>query len=478
MDQVSQPFTDPAFSLPLLPTAPPAGSPLPSVLLGTWLCGFLGITSVWWVRWRRIRATVHAGSSIDLGLPIRATSSPSLIEPGVFGVFRPMLLLPEGILDRLTVAQLKSVIAHELCHIRHRDNLIAATHMLVETVFWFHPLVWWIGKRMIEERERACDEEVLRLGNEPRIYAEGILNVCKLYVESPLVCASGVTGANLKRRIEMIMTNRDAYGLNFGRKLLLAVVGVVAVGGPVVVGALNAPPVRAQSAQAVPDSALSFEAASVKALNSRAGAVHFTIEPNRLDIKNMSLQYLIKQAYDLRDDQVSGPDWLSNHGYDIAATSGAAVSPATMRIMLRNLLVERFHLATHWETRTKAMYRLVELPNGPRMKTAERGNAVPNSPNLRGSSVQLSGPMSMRQLAERLSPFAGKPVVDATNLDGYFTVTLTFASDDYAGPADSGPLSPLLTTAVQEQLGLTLIPGSGPIKILVVDRAEPVPTAN
>ena len=99
--------------------------------------------------------------------------------------------------------------------------------------------------------------------------------------------------------------------------------------------------------------------------------------------------------------------------------------------------------------------------------------------NLRGSSVQLSGPMSMRQLAERLSPFAGKPVVDATNLDGYFTVTLTFASDDYAGPADSGPLSPLLTTAVQEQLGLKLIlPESGPIKILVVDHAEPVPTAN
>ncbi len=63
--------------------------------------------------------------------------------------------------------------------------------MFVETVFWFHPLVWWIGKRMVEERERACDEEVLRLGNEPRVYAEGILNVCKLYMESPLACVSG-----------------------------------------------------------------------------------------------------------------------------------------------------------------------------------------------------------------------------------------------------------------------------------------------
>src|SRR6266700_2472213 len=78
-------------------------------------------------------------------------------------------------------------------HARVR-NLIAAVHMFVETVFWFHPLVWWIGKRMVEEREHACDEEVLRLGSEPRAYAEGILSICKLYVESPLMCVSGVSG--------------------------------------------------------------------------------------------------------------------------------------------------------------------------------------------------------------------------------------------------------------------------------------------
>ena len=75
-------------------------------------------------------------------LPIRAMSSPSLFEPGVFGVFRPVLLLPQGIFDRLTPAQLKAVIAHELCHVRHRDNLIAAIHMFVETRFGF---ILWCG---------------------------------------------------------------------------------------------------------------------------------------------------------------------------------------------------------------------------------------------------------------------------------------------------------------------------------------------
>src|ERR1035438_8403505 len=162
-------------------------------------------------------------------------------------------------------------------------------------------------------------------------------------------------------------------------------------------------------AQAAPDSALSFEAASVKALKDSEGAFHFTVLPNRLDIKNMSLGFLIKQAYDLRDDQVSGPDWLSNNHYDIAATSGAPVSQATMRTMLQHLLVERFHLVTHWVTRTVAMYRLVVLPNGPKMKASEQGYALPNSPMRSGNSMQLVGPMSMRQLAERLTRFAGKP---------------------------------------------------------------------
>ena len=75
----------------------------------------------------------------------------------------------------------------------------------MEAIFWFHPLVWWIGARLIEERERACDEEVLRLGNHPSIYAESILKTCQFYLESPLPCLSGVTGSDLKKRITQIM---------------------------------------------------------------------------------------------------------------------------------------------------------------------------------------------------------------------------------------------------------------------------------
>ena len=117
------------------------------------------------------------------------------------------------------------MLAHELCHVRRRDNLTAAIHMIVEAIFWFHPLVWWIGARLVEERERACDEEVLSLGNEPQVYAEGILNVCKLYLESPLRCVSGVTGSDLKKRIQAILTGRVAGELNFAKRVALAACG-------------------------------------------------------------------------------------------------------------------------------------------------------------------------------------------------------------------------------------------------------------
>src|SRR5262249_18369392 len=140
---------------------------------------------------------------------LKTMSSPSFREPGVFGILDPILLLPEGITARLTAPQLEAVLAHELCHVRRRDNLTAAIHMLVEAVFWFHPLVWFWGTRLMDEREHACDEEVLRIGNEPQVYAEAVLKICEFYLEPPLPCVAGVTGSNLKKRIQIIMHKRS-----------------------------------------------------------------------------------------------------------------------------------------------------------------------------------------------------------------------------------------------------------------------------
>jgi beta-lactamase regulating signal transducer with metallopeptidase domain len=168
-------------------------------------------------------------------------SAPDLIEPGVVGILRPVLLLPEGIADQLNQTQLDAMLAHEFCHVRRRDNLTAAIHMAVQAIFWFHPLTWWIGMRLLAERERACDEEVLGRGCKADVYAESILAICRLYLSSPLACISGVTGSNLKRRIEAIMRNRSVVALGLGKKLTLTGAGMAALVLPMIIGALSAP---------------------------------------------------------------------------------------------------------------------------------------------------------------------------------------------------------------------------------------------
>lgn len=242
---------------------------LPELLGAIWLCGVLVVIGVWSVRWLRVKRIVRAAKpmyegrevealrrltrvAIGVRTPITMRLSQSSLEPGIFGIARPVLVWPKGISERLSDAQLEAVIAHEIWHVRHRDNLAAAIHMIVEAVFWFHPLVWWMGTRIVEERERACDEKVLRMEYVPQVYAESILKVCEFCVESPLTFISGVTGSELKKRIVEIMTERMGTDLNRGKKGLLAAAALLAIVGPFGFGVVYSRQVRAQEQAQVP----------------------------------------------------------------------------------------------------------------------------------------------------------------------------------------------------------------------------------
>jgi bla regulator protein BlaR1 len=104
--------------------------------------------------------------------------------------------------------------------------------MLVEAIFWFHPLVWWLGTRLEEERECTCNEAVLEFGNAKQAYAESILKTCEFCVGLPLPCVAGVTGSDLKKRIVRIMSQRQANKLTLGRKVLLTAIGAAVIAGP------------------------------------------------------------------------------------------------------------------------------------------------------------------------------------------------------------------------------------------------------
>lgn len=175
-------------------------------LAAAWLVGTTVVVAVWAVRWIRLFVVVRMARTAEMAAPVPVKVTSARIEPGLVGIARPVLLLPDGLAAHLSAQEVGCLIAHEVSHLRRRDNLTAAIHMIVEAVFWFYPLTWWLGTRLIAERERACDESVLASGHDPETYAAGILKVCRFYIQAPLACTAGVSGADLKKRIEVIMS--------------------------------------------------------------------------------------------------------------------------------------------------------------------------------------------------------------------------------------------------------------------------------
>lgn len=205
-----------------------------------WAVGFVVLMARRSFQWLALRAVVKASLPLDIGAPIPVREASTVLEPGIVGIVAPVLLLPAGIGKHLAAEQLQTILAHELCHWQRKDNLTAALHMLVEALFWFHPLVWWLGSRMLIERERAVDEAVVQAGGDRETYAEGILKVCRLYFEPPPGCVAAVSGGTLRKRIEDIMTGTVLAQLHVAKKSLLIAAGIGAIAAPVAVGVAGA----------------------------------------------------------------------------------------------------------------------------------------------------------------------------------------------------------------------------------------------
>ncbi|HVW74677.1 MAG TPA: M56 family metallopeptidase [Rhizomicrobium sp.] len=220
-------------------------------LVGLWLAGFALVLAVRLMRWARLRAVVGQAHDLKIAAPVDVKASRTLLEPGLVGIFNPVVLLPEGLMSRLSRAERDAILAHELSHFSSGDNMTAAIHMLVEALFWFYPPVWLIGARLIAERERACDESVLADGHDAEVYAQAILRVCRFCVQSPLPCASGASGADLAHRVRQIMSDETVSGPGAAQKALLAVALMLALGLPVIEGFVGAPRLMADVQQQV-----------------------------------------------------------------------------------------------------------------------------------------------------------------------------------------------------------------------------------
>jgi beta-lactamase regulating signal transducer with metallopeptidase domain len=220
------------------------------ILLGVWALGLAAVLLIWTARWSRIREALRAAAPTRLPAPVPVLATPFPVEPGVIGLWRPWVIVPEGVGEQLTPAEWKAVLDHELCHIRRRDNLTGAIHMGVQALFWFHPLVWWLGDRLVAEREQACDEAVIRSGSDAVAYARTILKVCRLYIQQPLVCAAGASGSSLVVRVETILNGPPSSPLSHAQKALLLAAGASAITAPLAAGLIASPSARQVVARA------------------------------------------------------------------------------------------------------------------------------------------------------------------------------------------------------------------------------------
>ena len=512
--QIVQPMAD---ATPVRTLNPPSPDRTPIGLFAIWGCGF-GIVGLIRLRgWLNICAALRSSFPSGIKTPVEVRLSPRLLEPGIIGIVHPILMFPTGIAEGLTAPQLRSLLAHEQCHVQRCDNLLSSIHMIVEAIFWFHPLVWWIGAHLLKEREWACDEEVLRLGNEPLAYAEAILEVCKLCAKSAVLCISGVTGADLKRRVEAILSRRNGEDLNTAQTLLLASAGIAILAVPLAIGLfLSTRDAFASQDQPAVPATLKFDVASIRpckvpgGLENRVGnsspgrlgaGCDFLADENNLGfIHRAYVKFAGGHPNPLRIVPIEGgPHWIRTDGYRIDAASEGRPSLEMMQgPMLQALLEERFKLRIHREDKPGPVYSLGLAKGGSKLKPFEEGSCVRlSSPTMSApppgqrycddmisartpASIDAEG-ITLNEFCQLLDLVVDRPVLNNTGLAGKYDIHLSFWRDEFTSRLPPPPVfsptgpeagSPTIFSAIQDQLGLRLVPTKGPIEVLVIDHVE------
>ncbi|HVQ12416.1 MAG TPA: M56 family metallopeptidase, partial [Vicinamibacterales bacterium] len=303
--------------------------------------------------------------------PVRVLMSTLVDGPSVVGWLRPVILLTPATAMGLTISELEAVIAHELAHIKRCDYLVNACQVVAETVFFYHPAVWWTSNRIRLERELCCDDLAIRSCGDPLCYARALTTLERQRINVPAMAMALTRDALLYRIQRLLGVSTEDYGPT--RWPVAAALCLVLVCASVT---LDWTRLLAQTGADLPR----FEVASVKPHKSDDGTFGIMGQPGgRFTATNASLRLLIRTAYQLQDDQiVGGPGWLASDRFDIVAKASEGVpgrpfdfspapvgqGPGAMQLMMRALLSERFKLTTHKETRELPIFALMTAKNG------------------------------------------------------------------------------------------------------------------
>jgi uncharacterized protein (TIGR03435 family) len=244
--------------------------------------------------------------------------------------------------------------------------------------------------------------------------------------------------------------------------------------------------VHSQSPQPSDRKAPAFEVASIKPGNpsiappGRLVSVNVVTTPGRLIARNESLRELIRDAYSLDDYQVfGGPTWMASTRFDVQAKAVGSPNRRQLLLMLQTLLTERFKLAVHRDSKELSIYALVVDKNGPKFHALEAAEqacypSCEDHPSPLNRLRQSDVPSLARYLT-RLG--ADRPVIDKTGLIGTFRIELDMqkimaAALEGGGPPSNEHIYRASIDAVQDELGLKLIPMKSPLDVLVIDHVE------
>jgi uncharacterized protein (TIGR03435 family) len=270
---------------------------------------------------------------------------------------------------------------------------------------------------------------------------------------------------------------------------------------------------------------LAFEAASLKptADPGKDGRIMRQMkggpgssDPGRFTYSNVTLKMLVQMAYNLKEFQIEGPDWIDGDGYDLVATMPQGTTQEQSNQMMQTLLAERFKVVFHRETKPMPVYALVVGKNGSKMKEVEvqaASEAPLADPSARGgrsgrggirlmmspTGIRMSGPMTMAQLSDQLTRRLGRPVLDQTELTKTYDVDITWMPDERdganmkiaaiqhgggdgagtaGGPSNATEPTFTLPQALDQNLGLKLEARKSSADMFVIERAEKSPVEN
>jgi uncharacterized protein (TIGR03435 family) len=438
------------------------------------------------------------GARIGLSRPVQLLVSALVQVPTVVGWLRPVVLVPVGALSGLPTEHLEALLLHELAHIRRHDYLFNILQSVAEALLFYHPAVWWVSGHIRAERELCCDDVAVSVSGDAITYAYALAQL-ESYRPAHLSAAVAANGGSLPDRIARLLgQSRPSVRTGLGPGVLaVAILLVAAAYG--LFGRSGAHPV--------------FQAVSIKR-NTSDWSERFH-HPMGMRT-NASLMLLIQFTYANHDNPmqghslplpasqvVGGPAWINSEGYDIDAKPGGNTDPKQTWLMWQTLLADRFKLRLHRETRELPIYDLMAVKSGPKLPAAEKADCASFPPGTPPRHVPgkvdcgyVSGPFSRHKtgllhmrgskvhiadLVRELALVLDRPVLDKTEFTGEFDLDLSFIADKATMglPGDPGghrlptdPSHPNIFAALEEQLGLKLLPAKGPVEVLVIDHAE------